>query len=405
MFGKIVKWEYELNYLQNAFTKRIVNKVLKIGHKPADVPLDEEARIEDIKILRILEDNIESSKRFSSFPKLAATLTDCDKAAINIVSEKSQHCKVNFGMSTIENMAMKEIPRELSVCAHVLNNDSKPLMIDDLTKDQRTKHVFELNNSLLNKTFPKFYAGSPIITSNGFTLGSFCVFNSKPKTLNHSKLEGLRMLADQFITLYESTKEGYEVETPTEKAPSEKINGEYYSSASVLFCDFSGFTNKTEKLQPGELVEILDMFFTGFDKIIERFSLKKVKTIGDAYMAVGGIPDLNSNHAERVVLASKEIINFVTGINFQQEAIGNESWYVRIGIHSGPVIAGNTSSNFDIWGDTVNIASRLESSGEVMKINISEEVKKLLPSSFNISNQKTVHLKNKGDFEIYSIDI
>ena len=79
---------------------------------------------------------------------------------------------------------MKEIPRELSVCAHVLNNDSKPLMIDDLTKDQRTKHVFELNNSLLNKTFPKFYAGSPIITSNGFTLGSFCVFNSKPKTLN-----------------------------------------------------------------------------------------------------------------------------------------------------------------------------------------------------------------------------
>ena len=98
--------------------------------------------IEDIKKLKILEDNIESSKRFSSFPKLAATLTDCDKAAINIVSEKSQHCKVNFGMSTIENIAMKEIPRELSVCAHVLNNDSKPLMINDLTKDQRTKHVF-----------------------------------------------------------------------------------------------------------------------------------------------------------------------------------------------------------------------------------------------------------------------
>ena len=89
-----------------------------------------------------------------------------------------------------------------------------------------------------------------------------------------------------------------------------------------------------------------------------------------------------------------KIINFVTGINFQQEAIGNESWHVWIGIHSGPVIAGNTSSNFDIWGDTVNIASRLESSGEVMKINISDEVKKLLPSSFNISNQKTVHLKN-----------
>ena len=398
MFGEILKWEYKLNYLQKAFTRRIVNKVLKIGHKPADVPLDEKARIEDIKKLRILEDNIESSKRFSSFPKLAATLTDCDKAAINIVSEKSQHCKVNFGMSTIENIAMKEIPRELSVCAHVLNNDSKPLMIDDLTKDQRTKHVFELNNSLLNKTFPKFYAGSPIITSNGFTLGSFCVFNSKPKTLNHSKLEGLRMLADQFIDLYESTKEDYEVETSTEKSSGEKINGEYYSSASVLFCDFSGFTNKTEKLQPGELVEILDMFFTGFDKIIERFSLKKVKTIGDAYMAVGGVPDLNSNHAERVVLAAKEIINFVKGVNYQQSAIGKDLWYVRIGVHSGPIISGKTSSSFDIWGDTVNIASRLESSGKEMKIHISDHTKELLPSSIKTTNSNLVSLRGKGDF-------
>ena len=141
-------------------------------------------------------------------------------------------------------------------------------------------------------------------------------------------------------------------------------------------------------MQPGELVEILDTFFEGFDKIINRFELKKVKTIGDAYMAVGGIPDLNSNHAERIVLASKEIINFVTGINFQQKALGNEPWHIRVGIHSGPVIAGHTSNNFDIWGDTVNIASRLESSGQMMKIHISEQVKILLPSDIKISNKR-----------------
>ena len=395
MFGEILKWEYKLNYLQKAFTRRIVNKVLKIGHKPADVPLDEKARIEDIKKLRILEDNIESSKRFSSFPKLAATLTDCDKAAINIVSEKSQHCKVNFGMSTIENIAMKEIPRELSVCAHVLNNDSKPLMIDDLTKDQRTKHVFELNNSLLNKTFPKFYAGSPIITSNGFTLGSFCVFNSKPKTLNHSKLEGLRMLADQFMTYMKVLRKTTKWKLHR-KILKRKNKWRILFLCICPFCDFSGFTNKTEKLQPGELVEILDMFFTGFDKIIERFSLKKVKTIGDAYMAVGGVPDLNSNHAERVVLAAKEIINFVKGVNYQQSAIGKDLWYVRIGVHSGPIISGKTSSSFDIWGDTVNIASRLESSGKEMKIHISDHTKELLPSSIKTTNSNLVSLRGKG---------
>ena len=393
-----------MKFLQKAFNKHLVNKITELGHKPAPKPENEESRLKDIKDLKIIEENIDKSKRFSSFPRLAAALTECDKAAINIVDDTVQHCKVNYGMDVVENMMMKEIPRELSICAHVLNNASKPLVINDLTKDSRTKHVFELDNPIINKSFPKFYAGSPIITSNGYILGSFCVFNSEPKLLDNSKVEGLRMLADQFIDLYESTKDEYKKGVKSNHTKEEKVSGEYFSSSTVLFCDFVGFTKKTENMQPGELVEILDTFFNGFDKIIERFELKKVKTIGDAYMAVGGIPDLNSNHAERVVLASKEIINFVTGINFQQEAIGNESWHVRIGIHSGPVIAGNTSSNFDIWGDTVNIASRLESSGEVMKINISEEVKKLLPSSFNISNQKTVHLKNKGDFEIYSID-
>ncbi len=392
-----------MKFLQKAFNKHLVNKITELGHKPAPKPENEESRLKDIKDLKIIEENIDKSKRFSSFPRLAAALTECDKAAINIVDDTVQHCKVNYGMDVVENMMMKEIPRELSICAHVLNNASKPLVINDLTKDSRTKHVFELDNPIINKSFPKFYAGSPIITSNGYILGSFCVFNSEPKLLDNSKVEGLRMLADQFIDLYESTKDEYKKGVKSNHTKEEKVSGEYFSSSTVLFCDFVGFTKKTENMQPGELVEILDTFFNGFDKIIERFELKKVKTIGDAYMAVGGIPDLNSNHAERVVLASKEIINFVTGINFQQEAIGNESWHVRIGIHSGPVIAGNTSSNFDIWGDTVNIASRLESSGEVMKINISEEVKKLLPSSFNISNQKTVHLKNKGDFEIYSI--
>ena len=393
-----------MKFLQKAFNKHLVNKITELGHKPAPKPENEESRLKDIKDLKIIEENIDKSKRFSSFPRLAAALTECDKAAINIVDDTVQHCKVNYGMDVVENMMMKEIPRELSICAHVLNNASKPLVINDLTKDSRTKHVFELDNPIINKSFPKFYAGSPIITSNGYILGSFCVFNSEPKLLDNSKIEGLRMLADQFIDLYESTKDEYKKGVKSIHTKEEKVSGEYFSSSTVLFCDFVGFTKKTENMQPGELVEILDTFFNGFDKIIERFELKKVKTIGDAYMAVGGIPDLNSNHAERVVLASKEIINFVTGINFQQEAIGNESWHVRIGIHSGPVIAGNTSSNFDIWGDTVNIASRLESSGEVMKINISEEVKKLLPSSFNISNQKTVYLKNKGDFEIYSID-
>ena len=393
-----------MKFLQKAFNKHLISKVMELGHKPATKPDNENSRLKDLKDLKIIEENIEKSKRFSSFPRLAAMLTECDKAAINIVDDTTQHCKVNFGMDAIENIMVREIPRELSVCAHVLNNASEPLVINDLTKDNRTKHVFELDNPIINKTFPKFYAGSPIITSNGFILGSFCVFNSEPKSIDNAKIEGLRMLADQFIDLYESTKDEYKKKTKSKYRKNEKVTGEYFSSSTVMFCDFVGFTKKTEKIQPGELIEILDTFFDGFDRIIERFELKKVKTIGDAYMAVGGIPDLNSNHTERTVLASKEIINFVTGINFQQKALGNEPWYIRIGVHTGPVIAGSTSSNFDIWGDTVNISSRLESNGEIMKINISQQVKNALPSSISISDKKTTNLKNIGEFDIYSID-
>ena len=102
---------------------------------------------------------------------------------------------------------------------------------------------------------------------------------------------------------------------------------------------------------------------------------------------------------------NEEIFNFVKGINFQQKALGNDPWYARIGIHSGPVIAGTTSSNFDIWGDTVNIASRLESSGERMEIHISEQVKVLLPPSINLSDKKMTTLKGKGEFQTYFVSI
>ena len=386
-----------MRILRKLIGKKMVEKARNAGHIPADLPKNEHDRINDLKRLQMIEKNIEKDKRFSSFPILAATITGCEKAAINIIDSDTQHCKINYGMDITESVMMKEVPRELTVCAHVINNGSKPLVINDMTKDERTKNIF-----LVNKSLPKFYAGSPIITKKGFTLGSFCVFNSKPKALDQAKINGLRMLTDQFIDLYEHTIHS-QVDDIDKVALNEKISGEFYSSATVLFADFVGFTKKTEELQPGELLEILDSFFKGFDKIIGRYDLKKVKTIGDAYMAVGGVPDLNSNHAERIVLAGKQMINFVSGINLQQEAVGNKPWYIRIGVHTGPIIAGTTSSQFDIWGDTVNIAARLESSGDDMKIHFSKETKDSLPQTIEVSGSHNTELKGKGSFETFHL--
>tara|TARA_B100000003_G_C10890770_1_gene355116 strand:+ start:88 stop:1275 length:1188 start_codon:yes stop_codon:yes gene_type:complete len=385
-----------MRFIKNSINKYILDKMLDLGHKPAEKPKNEQSRLEDLKELQLIEKNIEKDKRFSSFPKLAATITGCEQAAINILDDDTQHCIVSYGNDIVEKVMTKEIPRDISVCSHVVNNDSKPIIINDLTKDDRTKHMFELNNSFISNSFPKFYAGSPIITSKGYTLGAFCVTNPEPKSLEQEKIDGLRMLADQFINLFEHTNRPNDLIDTNNQNNNEKIEGEYYSSATVLFTDFVGFTKKTENLQPGDLIEILDSFFSGFDKIINRFELKKVKTIGDAYMAVGGIPDLNSNHPERSVLAAKEMINFVKGINFQQKSFGNEPWFLRVGVHTGPVIAGSTSSHFDIWGDTVNTAARLESSGEEMKVHISGETKSNIPENIPTIFKEGTKLKDKG---------
>jgi class 3 adenylate cyclase len=296
---------------------------------------------------------------------LASYLTSCPQAWINIIDKDTQHCKIDYGQNSVLSYMSSEIPRGLTVCQFVLNNNCEPLVIEDCSLDERTKLVAEAGGG----GFPK--------------------------------LDGLRLLADQFVELLDTRQ----VEAPSVNNDDKlAVNGDYYSSATILFADFVGFTQKTEEIQPGELLEILSSYFNGFDQIMERFGLKKVKTIGDAYMAIGGVPDKNSGHAVQVCKAAQEMIKYVNGMGVQQEALGKDSWKLRVGINTGSVIAGNTGNNFDIWGDAVNVAARLESSGEEGKIQISEKTKQFLPKNAKVTFREKVHLKNKGEMDTFFLD-
>ena len=158
---------------------KILEAAIKAGHVPANIPPNEEDRLKDLKRLKLIEENIEKDKRFSSFPKLAATLTGCSQSAIHIIDDDTQHCKVSYGKDLPTDVMTNKIPRQLAICSHVLNNNSKPLVINDVSLDERTKHAFELAPN-----FPRFYAGSPIISNTGYTLGTFCVFDDAPKALD-----------------------------------------------------------------------------------------------------------------------------------------------------------------------------------------------------------------------------
>ena len=386
-----------MNIIQKKIWDYMSKKADDLGHQPAPILENEQERLQDLESLGIVKEDIRKDQRFSSLPRLASYLTSCPQAWINIIDKDTQHCKIDYGQNSVLSYMSREIPRGLTACQHVVNNNCEPLVIEDCTVDERTKLVAEASGG----GFPRFYAGSPIVSKNGFILGTFCVMDEEPRSISHEQLEGLRLLADQFVELLDTRQ----VEAPSVNNDDKlAVNGDYYSSASILFADFVGFTQKTEEIQPGELLEILSSYFNGFDQIMERFGLKKVKTIGDAYMAIGGVPDKNSDHAIQVCKAAQEMIKYVNGMGVQQEALGKDSWKLRVGINTGPVIAGNTGDNFDIWGDAVNVAARLESSGEEGKIQISDKTKQFLSENAKVTFREKVHLKNKGEMDTFFLE-
>jgi class 3 adenylate cyclase/predicted metal-dependent HD superfamily phosphohydrolase len=198
---------------------------------------------------------------------------------------------------------------------------------------------------------------------------------------------------------------------PTETAEELKNYGKaaprQYKMVTVLFTDFKGFTKIAEKLTPEQLVFELDHCFRHFDEIMSRYGIEKIKTIGDAYMCAGGIPIRNRSNPVDVILAALEVIDFIENWKREKTIKGKETWEIRVGIHTGPVVAGIVGSKkfaYDIWGDTVNTASRMESSGEPGKINISGETYSYVNSFYDCTFRGKIPAKNKGEIEMYFVD-
>lgn len=181
----------------------------------------------------------------------------------------------------------------------------------------------------------------------------------------------------------------------------------HYRTATVLFTDFKGFTQITEILTPEQLIADLNECFMAFDEIMSQRNLEKIKTIGDAYMCVGGVPEPSATHAVDAVLAAMQMLRFMEEWKEQKIARGEPYFSVRIGIHTGPVVAGVVGKKkfaFDIWGDTVNTASRMEQSGEAGRINISQATYDLVREHFHCTYRGEIAAKHKGDLAMYFVD-
>ncbi len=183
----------------------------------------------------------------------------------------------------------------------------------------------------------------------------------------------------------------------TGKATSQKFN-----MVTVLFSDIQGFSKIAEQMNPDKLIDELDIFFFHFDSVADKYNIEKIKTIGDAYMCAGGIPYKNRTNPVEVVLAALEMQEYMKQLKLKNDNI----WDLRIGIHTGAVIAGvvgHKRYSYDIWGDTVNTASRMQSSGEAGKVNISGHTFDLVKDFFICENRGKMPVKYKGDIDMYFV--
>lgn len=195
---------------------------------------------------------------------------------------------------------------------------------------------------------------------------------------------------------------------PEEVAEELKATGtskaRHFESVTVMFTDIKNFTTISEQLTPQELVAEIDFLFRSFDEIITRYGVEKIKTIGDAYMCAAGIPVADAYNAENAAYAALEIVDFMSQLKELRQLQGKRFFEIRIGLNTGPVVAGIVGSSkfaYDIWGDTVNTAARMEQSGEVGKINISGSTYQLLKDKFNCTHRGKISAKNKGEVDMY----
>jgi class 3 adenylate cyclase len=292
-----------------------------------------------------------------------------------------------------EEMKRKEI--ELTYAQQKKAAEDKYIQEKQLAKiNQEKKDAVakaELESSKSEKNMWAIGAGLSLL------LLGFAAFSYNQKRKDNRKIAEEKQKSDDLllnILPYEVAEELKE---------KGKTSAKHYDEVSVLFTDFVNFTSTSEKLGVQEVLNELNVYFTEFDRIMERNGLEKIKTIGDAYLAVSGLPASNEQHAQNAVQAGLEILEFIE----KRKTENTNALDIRIGIHSGPVIAGIVGVKkfaYDIWGDTVNTAARMEQNSQKGKLNISGSTYDLVKQKFSCEHRGKIDTKGKGALDMYFVN-
>ena len=396
------------------------------------IPLDEQERQQAVDDLRLLDTSNE--ERFDQIVHLALLLFRAPISYISLVDNDRQWLKSKVGMPLTESS------RDQSFCGHAILED-KAMIIPDALQDYR----FAGNPMVLGDPFIRFYAGQPLKGPAGHKVGTLCIADHEPRNFSDRDLELLEQLGklvereftllDQIELQVENLRAKDEIERKTmelestvealsrEKARSElllknlfpgdvanqlrqngRVQAVNHEKVSILFSDFSNFSMISGSYSADELVEELNHCFCVFDGLCERFGIDKLKTIGDGYFCVSGHQGDPADGGLRLLQFADEAMKFLLNRKAEIEASGRSYWSMRIGIHCGPLVSGVVGIKrmaYDMWGDSVNVAARMEQGSEPGHINISKEFREMIGEKIDATPRGSLPIKNCGEMEMF----
>jgi class 3 adenylate cyclase len=390
-------------------------------------PANEAQRLAALRTLDILDSPPETA--YDEIAVLAAQICQCPIGYISFIDDDRRWLKAKYGLPP----QITDGPRAGAVCSTTICG-SEMLVVADMAQDTRFDHA----TMVVADPHCRFYCGMPLITEEGYALGTLCVWDVEPRKLTFEQMEALRRLSRQVLALLELRRRLIEhnrairkleltnKEVAAQKARAEelldhllpraiteeltahgRVRPKYIRSATVLLADFQGFTLLAQRAEPAALISLLDEYFNAFDDIIAGHGLEKIKTIGDAYMAVGGVPETGIRHPIEACLAALEVQATAARMKSRSERLGLPSLELRIGVHTGPVISGvvgNRRFTFDIWGDAVNRASFMEAHSLPGRINVSDTVAGHAKAFFELEPRGPVEAKHERTHEMFFLN-
>ncbi|MDB9312547.1 adenylate/guanylate cyclase domain-containing protein [Spirulina sp. CS-785/01] len=387
--------------------------------QPAPLPQKEEQRQQNLDSYNILDTLPEGD--FDDITTLASQICGTKIALISLLDRDRQWFKSKQGLDA------DETPRDWAFCAHAILNPDEVLVVPNARKDKR----FARNPLVLGDPNIQFYAGAPLVTPEGHALGTLCAIDQKPHKLSPEQVNALQALSRQVMGQMELRRNIRNLETevnrrkktefalqrerqkadtllrnilPAKIAHKLKQNpgliAQAYDSVTILFADLVNFTEFSSQTSPQTLVATLNKIFSEFDALTDKYQLEKIKTIGDAYMVAGGLPQPSQTNATAIANMALEMQAVME--RHQQEYPSKLS--LRIGINTGPVVAGVIGQKkfaYDLWGDAVNVASRMEMLGVEGKIQVTDNTYQLLKNQFHFEDRGTIDVKGKGEMPVY----